>query len=376
MSVVRGPIVIAGGGTAGHVLPGLAVAAELTSRGLALGELLWIGSSRGQEAALVRDAGIELVALPGRGIQRRLTLENLSAAWGLIVAFAATFRRFRRSRPSVVLTLGGYASLAAAASAVLLRVPIVVAEQNARAGAANRLVARFARHCAVPFADTDLPHAVVCGNPVRAEILAAATDRDVDAARAALEIAPGRTAVVVFAGSLGSRRINEAVLDLVERWNDREDLHVHHVLGRRDFAELADRFAALTFSGHSAGRISYRAVEYENRMDLALVAADLAICRSGGTTVAELAILAVPSILVPLPIATRDHQSANAAELVAAGAAVLIADAACTVDRLERELAPIVDDPQRRTAMAQAAASTGHPDAAARVADLVLGAQR
>lgn len=376
MTGALGPIVIAGGGTAGHVLPGLAVAAELVARGHGPCELLWIGSSRGQEATLVPVAGIELVALPGRGIQRRLTPENLAAGWGLVVAFVATLRRFVWVRPRVVLTLGGYASLAAAAAAVILRIPIVVAEQNARAGAANRLVARFARHCAVPFADTDLPHAVVCGNPVRAEILAAAANRDVQHARSALEMAPDRTTVVVFAGSLGSRRINEAVLDLVERWRTRDDLQVQHVLGRRDFVELAERLDAMRPHRVVPGQISYLAVEYEDRMDLALVAADVAVCRSGGTTVAELAILGVPSVLVPLPIATRDHQRANAAELVAAGAAVLIADGECDVERLERELAPIVDDPQRRREMAQAAESVGRPDAAARVADLVESAQR
>ncbi len=359
------------------MLPGLAVVDELRRRGLDGDQLLWIGSSRGQEATLVPAAGLELIGLGGRGIQRRLTVENLRSAWGLVTAVGAALGVFRRRRPRVVLTLGGYASVAASIAAVLFRVPIVVAEQNARAGAANRLIGRFAKSCAVPFAGTDLPRSVVCGNPVRPEILAAAASRDTEAARRSLAMPADRVVLVVFAGSLGSRRINEAVVGLVERWSTRADLHVHHVLGRRDFAEMRDRLPDGAFDDAAiADRISYRAVAYEDRMDLALTAADLVICRAGGTTVAELGVMGVPAILVPLPIATRDHQTANASALVEAGAAILVADGECDTDRLELEVTPILDDPLRRSAMAAAAMSTGRPDAAARVVDLLEAAMR
>ena len=361
-----GPIVIAGGGTAGHVLPGLAVANELLATGRSLGDLLWIGSARGQEATLVSDRDIPLIMLPGRGIERRVTVENVRSIWALCRAFVMAIGIFRRTRPRAVLTLGGYASVAASFAAMLFRVPIVVAEQNARAGAANRLVGRFARSCAVPFADTDLPRAVVCGNPVRPEILAVGAHRDRAAARARLDMPEGRTVLLVFAGSLGSRRINEAVLELRDRWDRNGDLHIHHVLGRRDFEQLAPESIR-----PRPGRISYAAVEYEERMDLALAAADLAVCRSGGTTVAELAIVGVPAILVPLPIATRDHQTFNAAALVAAGAAILVPDAECDADRLEREATPVLADADLRMTMAAAARSIGRPDAARRVADLL-----
>ena len=157
---------VAGGGTAGHVLPGLAVARALVDRGHDSSSIHFVGSDRGLERSLVPDAGFAVTLLPGRGIQRRLTLENIAAAWGLLRAVAKGISIVRRRRPKVVLVLGGYASIACTVGAVIWRIPIVVMEQNARAGAANRLAGRFAKACAVPFAETDLPRSVLTGKPV------------------------------------------------------------------------------------------------------------------------------------------------------------------------------------------------------------------
>ena len=166
--------IIAGGGTAGHVLPGLAVAGELVDRGHDASALHFVGAERGIESRLVPDAGFDITLLPGRGIERRLSVQNVAALFGLLVALWKAVVLVRRQRPAVVLALGGFASAACSLAAVLWRVPLVVADQNARAGAANRLVGRFAAACAVPFPETDLPDAVVTGNPVRPEILAVA----------------------------------------------------------------------------------------------------------------------------------------------------------------------------------------------------------
>ncbi|MFN7151680.1 MAG: UDP-N-acetylglucosamine--N-acetylmuramyl-(pentapeptide) pyrophosphoryl-undecaprenol N-acetylglucosamine transferase, partial [Microthrixaceae bacterium] len=174
---------IAGGGTAGHLLPGISVANELVARGHDAATIHFVGATRGIEAELVPEAGFAITLLPGRGVQRRLTWDNVAAVGGLVSAMFSAIGLVRRRRPAVVLTLGGFASVACAVAAVIWRVPLVVAEQNARAGAANRLVARFARSCAVPFAETDLPRAVVTGNPVRDEILEVARTRDRAGAR-------------------------------------------------------------------------------------------------------------------------------------------------------------------------------------------------
>lgn len=358
--------VIAGGGTAGHLLPGLAVADELVRRGHDPGTIHLVVSERPIDRRLAEPSGFSFTALPGRGIQRRLTLENLTAAWGLLRALAQAVALLRRARPAVVLAVGGYASVACAVAAVLTRVPLVVAEQNARAGWANRVAGRLARACAVAFEGTDLPRAAVTGNPVRAEVLAVDPGRDRVAARRALGLPPDRVVVLAFAGSLGARSINEAVCEVAAQWRDRSDLAVHHVIGDRDWDLLAPVVARL-----GGGELHYQAVRYEHDMPRAMAAADVAVCRAGGTTVAELAVVGLPAVLVPLPIATRDHQSANAAQLVDAGAARVVSDASLTVVRLRAELEAITDDPRTRRAMAEAARRCGRRDAGARVADLV-----
>ena len=158
---------ITGGGTAGHVQPALAVGEALVARGHEAATIRYVGSRRGMEGRLVPEAGFEVTLLPGRGVQRRVTAENLGAIGGLLVASVQAVALVRRLRPRVVVTLGGYAGLPGAVAAILLRVPLVVVSYDAVPGAANRLVARFARKCAVAFEPSSLPNPVMTGAPVR-----------------------------------------------------------------------------------------------------------------------------------------------------------------------------------------------------------------
>lgn len=353
--------VVAGGGTAGHVLPAVAVAQALVARGHRAESIHFVGSRRGAEAASVPEAGFGITLLPGRGIARRFSLDNVGAVLGLVVALVQGVALLVRRRPAVVLSVGGYAAAPCALGAVLLRIPLVLQEQNAVPGSVNRLVGRFARAAAVSFPGTPLPRAEVTGNPVRPEI--AAVDRSASgraAARAALGLPEDRVVVAAFGGSLGARSINRAVAGLVTAWTSRADVTVYHVVGRRDWD-----WARPTPSD------VYRPVEYEHRMSVLLAAADVAVCRAGGTTVAELALVGLPSVLVPLPGAPGDHQTANAAALVQAGAAVLVPDAELTPERLARELDALVGDAARLEAMGRAAVSCAVPDAANRVAMLL-----
>lgn len=365
--------VIAGGGTAGHVLPGVAVARALVDRGHSPSSVHFVGSERGPEGGILAEAGFAATLLPGRGIQRRLAWENVGAVVGIIRAMGGAFRCLRRLRPRVVLALGGYASVAATLSAVVLRIPIVVTEQNARAGLASRLAARFARAAAVPFPETDLPRAVVTGNPVRPEVLAVARGEvDRDEARSQLGLPTDRTVIAVFSGSLGSRRVNDAIIGAARQWQGRTDLAVRHVVGVRDFDQLEAAGPASGMAGLGDGDgLVYQRVRYEGRMDLLLAAADLAVCRAGGTTVAELAAVGLPAVLVPLPIATRDHQTANAGPLVRAGAAVLVADHDLDAQRLRHEVEAMLAAPGGLAARAAAARGLAHLDAADRLADLL-----
>ncbi len=306
-------VLVTGGGTAGHVLPALAIATALRERGH---EVHVVGSQRGLEARLVPEAGFPLTLLPGRGIARRLTLDNVGAVVGLVRAFVTAVGLVRRFRPGAVVAVGGYASVACGLGAVLWRVPLVVHEQNAVPGAANRLLARFAAVCGVSFPDTPLPRAEVVGNPVRAELFDLDTDHRPG----------GPRRVLVFGGSLGALSINQATVGAVERWRDRADLVVHHVVGRRDWPTL-ERPA-------DTGALVYEAVEYEDEMPRQLALADLVVCRAGSGTCFELAATGRPAVMVPSLVTTGGQQVANARRVEAAGGAVVVPDDELDADRL------------------------------------------
>jgi undecaprenyldiphospho-muramoylpentapeptide beta-N-acetylglucosaminyltransferase len=360
-------IVIAGGGTAGHVMPALAVARALVRRGHPQGEIRFVGSRRGLEARLVPEAGFAVTLLPGRGIERRLSWAAVSAAAGLAVATVEAVALLGRLRPAAVLSVGGYAAAPCALAALVLRIPLVVAEANAVPGATNRVAARWARASATAFAGTGLPRAVVTGTPVREEVLGATRTAGCRAAsRRRLGIPEGRRVVAVTGGSLGARRVNEAVLDLASRWGGRPDIAIHHAVGRRDWPALAGRTAA-----PEGRQLSYRAVEYEEDVPALLSAADVWVGRAGGTTIAELTAVGVPSVLVPLPIAPHDHQAVGAHQLEAAGGCVVVPDAECTGERLAAELDRLLDDAPALERMGAAAAAAGHRDASDRIAALV-----
>ena len=387
--------VVAGGGTAGHVLPALAVARALAGRGHDRSTIEMVGSRRGQEATLLAGEGFPVTVLPGRGLVRKIgwseLVANLGALAGLGWAVVRATSAMARWRPAVVVSVGGYASFPAGVAAVLLRVPLVLVNTDAVPGLVHRLLARFAAASAVAFPGTPLPRAVVTGTPVRDEV--AALDRSPagrDRARTALGLPGSRRTVAAFGGSLGARSINRAVSGLAAAWTTRADTTIYHVTGRRDWAELSGRtevdsgpaadgpIAAGPVddgpvdNGPAAG-LCLRLVPYEDRMPLLYAAADVVVCRAGAMTVAELAVAGVPAVLVPLPGAPGDHQTANARALVDAGAAVLVADRDCDAERLDAELSRLLADPERLAAMAGSARELGRPDAAERVADVVCG---
>jgi len=371
-------VLLTGGGTAGHVQPALAVGEALVARGHAPSTIRFVGSRRGMEGRLVPEAGFEVTLLPGRGIQRRLTLANLGAVVGLLVACVLAFAILLRRRPRVVVTVGGYAGLPCSAAAIALRVPLVVVSYDAVPGASNRIVARFACKCAVAFASTALPHQVVTGAPLRSSVLKAQrSGQGRDSARAAIGVGSGRFLLAVAGGSLGARRLNEAAIGLAKSWAGRGDLAVYHVAGERNLADVRAEAAGLglgpqvsTGSGTGIG-LDYRLVGYEQQMPALLAACDLAVCRAGASTVAELAAIGTPSVLVPLPGAPHDHQTRNAEALSELGAAVLLGDEDCTPERLCELVESLLADPERLASMGSAAAAAGHRDAADMVAALV-----
>ena len=361
----RRGVLITGGGTAGHVMPGLAIARAVVERGVVedIGSVHLVGSRRGVESELIPGTGFGLTLLPGRGLRRSFTPGNLVSMAGLFLAWLRSVYLVLRFAPRVVVATGGYACVPCGLAAVALRIPLIVVEQNAVPGAASRLLARFARVAAVSFSGTDLPRAVMTGNPVRPEVRDMTRAGAREAARERMAVGD-RDFVAVFGGSLGARRINQAVERAVADW-DGHPLVVHHVVGRRDWAsEDTEQYGATVL-------VDYRRVSYEDDMASVLAASDLAICRAGATSVAELAVLGIPSVLVPLPGAPGDHQSANAQQLVEAGGAVVVKDENLSGDRLRAVIGGLLSDGDTLTEMASRARALGQPDAADRVAALV-----
>lgn len=350
------PLLIAAGGTGGHMFPALAVAAELRRRGA---EVALVTDPRGARFARgERGATVIAAAAPrGSGLDRLLALATL--ARGLVASLAAV----GRLRPAAAATFGGYASVPAALAARLRRVPLLVHEQNAVMGRANRLLARLAARVALTFERTDAAPAreskrvLVTGNPVRPGFAPAA---------AAPPSADGRLRLLVLGGSQGARILSEVVpaaVALLEPGLRRRLVIAQQC--RSEDLELA--------------RAAYAAIDQE--VELAsffedvparMAAADLVLARAGASTIAELLALARPALLVPFAAAADDHQTANARSLERAGAAVLLPQAEAAPPVLAARLADLLGDPARRAAMAEAAARIARPDAAARIADALL----
>jgi UDP-N-acetylglucosamine:LPS N-acetylglucosamine transferase len=291
---------------------------------------------------------------------------NVGAGFGLIVALVSAQFLVRLWRPSVVVSVGGYASFAVALAAAVWRVPLVLVDFDAVPGATHRLLAPWAVKRCTAFGAPG-KNVVVTGAPVREGI--ESLDRSPSARRAAkLRAEPpideARTVVLVMTGSLGSHRVNVAVRDLAQSWSSRRDRALVHVTGRRDFAEISASRPVLE-------SLDYRVIEFGDMESLWSVC-DVAVCRAGAITVAELETLAVPSVLVPLPGAPHDHQSMNARALADAGGALVVRDDRCTAQTLGEALDIIAEDPVKDE-MARAVHALAHPRAASAIAEVVLG---
>jgi UDP-N-acetylglucosamine--N-acetylmuramyl-(pentapeptide) pyrophosphoryl-undecaprenol N-acetylglucosamine transferase len=370
--------VIAGGGTGGHVVPSLEIARALVRRGHEPRTIELFGSRRGHEATTWPTLEFPFTLLPGRGIRRSLDpkaiLANVGAVAGLLWACLRAFSSFVYRRPRVVVIVGGYASFPAGLAALLTRVPLVAVTTDAVPGAVNGLLGRFAAANAVAFPGTALPRAHVTGTPVLSELTSLdRTPEGQAAGRAALGLPPDRPTVAAIGGSLGARRVNHAVADVARAWRDRPEgcRSIYHVTGRRDYDEFAPDLDGASSRPSDNGELFYRVVPFEEDMPAFYAAADLCVTRAGAMTVAELLIAGVPAILVPLPGAPRDHQTKNAEALVRIGAAVHLPDPECDGRRLAEEVDALLADPARLRAMGKAARGLSHPDAAARVAELV-----
>ncbi|MFC8800642.1 undecaprenyldiphospho-muramoylpentapeptide beta-N-acetylglucosaminyltransferase [Promicromonospora sp. NPDC057138] len=365
-------VVLAGGGTAGHVNPLLAVADEVRRRQPGA-RVLALGTTTGLEAELVPARGYELRPVPRVPMPRRPSPDLLRLPGRLAAAVKVAEDAIDEIGAQAVIGFGGYVATPAYLAARRKDVPIVIHEQNARPGLANRLGARWAARVGLTFAGTPLRGGVLTGLPLRQAIAALVQEREADAAgvrvRAAAELGldPALPTLVVTGGSSGALNVNRAVQGAAAQILA-AGAQVLHLTGKGKADEVREAVAAL-----DPGR--YQVREYLEQMELAYAVADLVVCRSGAGSVAEHAALGIPAIYVPLPIGNGE-QRLNAAPLVQAGGGVLVDDADLTPDWVSREVPALLADRERLGVMAKAARSAGTSDGAARVVDLVEQAVR
>ena len=349
-------ILIAAGGTGGHLFPGIAVADELKARDPET-RVVFVGTPRGLESRLVPKAGYELEMLPilplnGVGFVR-MVKGVLALPWAMVKAVQLV----RRRRPEAVLGVGGYAGGPIVLVAALLRIPTVVLEPNAKPGFTNRVLKPFVRHAACSYEETRRlfgSKGVVTGNPVRGGFAKLAPKWHV----------PPLT-LLTFGGSQGARIINRTLVAAIPRLPGPEQLKLVHQTGPASRDEVAE--------GYNAAGRKAEVLAFLDDMETRFAQADLVLCRSGATTAAELTAAGKASVLVPFAQAADDHQRGNARALEAAGAARMIEEKDLTPERLATVLTELLSDVAKLTAMEEAARKLARPDAAARVADLLEG---
>ena len=347
---------IAAGGTAGHVVPALAVADELRARGA---EVEFVGGERA-EAELVPAAGYPFHALRVAGLDRRNPARAARAALLALRASGSARKLLRRVGADAVMGGGGYVAGPVGLAARTLGLPLVLTEADSHLGVTNKLLARLAERVflAFPIEGREGDRYVVSGRP-----LPAATGRaDRGVARERFGVPEGHRCLLIFGGSLGAHRLNQAAVDA---FGAASPCFVLHASGRRDHDQLSCRLDELGPHPH------YRLEPYIQPFADALAAADLVVARAGGS-VLELAAAGLPALLVPYPHATADHQTANARHMERAGAAIVVPDAELDGARLASEVAGLLRDGGRTAAMAKAALEAARPDAAPRIADELL----
>ena len=345
-------VILAGGGTGGHLFPGLAVAREFYGRGAST-EILFVGTEQGIEYRVLPKEGFRLETLPVKGLKGRGGRGLLDALYGVPASVMRSLAIIKKFRPDCVLGLGGYASGPVLLAAKLAGRRCAIMEQNLRPGFTNKILSRLVDRVftSYPQSREYFPRARVIetGNPVRWQKLPEVQRRD-------------KFSLLIFGGSAGARRINFAVVDALKQLTDlQSDLFVEHQTGQLDYAAIKEAYQALPFE--------VEVTPFIDKMDEAYARADLVLCRAGATTVAELTAFGKAAIVVPYPYAIYDHQRGNAQALQERGAAEMVLDQVLNGKILSERIRSYLSDRGRIERMAAAARSMGRPEAAARIVD-------
>ncbi|NNC14607.1 undecaprenyldiphospho-muramoylpentapeptide beta-N-acetylglucosaminyltransferase [Corallococcus exiguus] len=354
-------VLIAGGGTGGHLFPGIALAEEVVTRHPA-NEVVFVGTEKGLEARVVPKEGYPLELVKVQGLKGKGFIGLLKGLIALPMAFLASFRILSRHKPDVVVGVGGYASGPVVLAAWLMGIPTAIQEQNALPGLTNKVLGRIVKVVFTSFeeARNHFPEAKVqmIGNPIRKKLM----DNYLRSSSA-----HEKFSVLIFGGSLGARGLNNRVLEALDSLGDvKGQLDIVHQTGKLDLENVTKGYADKGFADVA------QVVEFIDDMSSAYAKADLVICRAGATSLAELTVCKKPSILVPFPHATDNHQEVNARALVDAGAAIMFRESELTGQKLAETLRGLMTDPAKLKQMAKKAGIFGRPAAAKELADVCV----
>jgi UDP-N-acetylglucosamine--N-acetylmuramyl-(pentapeptide) pyrophosphoryl-undecaprenol N-acetylglucosamine transferase len=356
-------VLIAGGGTGGHLYPGIAVARELLARAPDA-QVAFVGTAAGLEARVVPREGFALELIRSAGLKGKSAGALARGLRMLPLSAIDAWRVLSRRRPSLVVGVGGYSSGPVVLLAALRGIPTLLMEQNAVPGLTNRLLARYVGAAAITYDEARRyfgAKAFLSGNPVRREFFAEEADRGG-------RDTPGEARVLVFGGSQGAHAINLAMIEAAPRLAASGRVRVTHQTGERDLEVVREGYRRAGFDA--------RVEPFLFDMDKEMRAADVVVCRAGATTLAELAAAGRAAVLVPLPTATDDHQRHNAEALARRGAGVVVDQAALTGSRIASEILALADDPPRRLAMATAVKAMARPQAARTIVDRMFALAR
>jgi UDP-N-acetylglucosamine--N-acetylmuramyl-(pentapeptide) pyrophosphoryl-undecaprenol N-acetylglucosamine transferase len=349
-------VIVAGGGTGGHIYPALAIARGLKEKHPEA-EILYVGNNQGMESDIVPKEGLPFKGLPGAGLERKLSARNLLVLWQTGRGFWQAAGILKSWKPDVVIGTGGYVCGPVLLAAALSRIPTLIHEQNALPGVTNRILSRFVDRVAVTFKESVkyFPRSekvILTGLPVRPEILRATRSEGLKK----LGITDGFL-LLSFGGSRGARTINKAMVAVIKQFSGDPRLNILHVTGTLGHKEFLADCAAAGIDLVKAGNVTI--IPYLYSIQDALAAAGLVVSRAGAATCAEITALGIPSILVPYPFAAENHQEHNARALAKEGAALMVLDRKLSGDLLCEEVAGLLEDRERLTAMAEASRKMG-----------------
>jgi len=357
--------IIAGGGTAGHINPAISIARQIKCM-CAGSEILFIGTKRGLEAALVPESGFNIDFIRVRGFKRKLSLETLATIKELIAGFLQARRAIKKFRPDIVIGTGGYVCGPVLFAAAMMKIPTLIHEQNAFPGITNRILSRFVDAVAVSFKESEAyfrnaERLIRSGNPVRPEIIKAKRH----ASRQKLGYSEGKPLVVVVGGSLGAEKINDTVVKMILKYYTGHDFYLLFATGKARYGKIMAQLEGISHA-------SLKVVPYINDAADVYSSADLMVCRAGAITCSELAVLGVPSIMIPSPNVVENHQEYNARAFEKHGASVVVLEKDLDEKLLYNKIIELVYDKPRLDLMSKNAKKIGVADAAEKICAAAL----